>query len=179
MISEFSNDSWEQISRGKYPFAALGEEIVNAIVHRDYGDASGEVIINIYKSSIEIINSGEISGSFLKGKNTVRYLQAITALISFGAVFCSFYFNNIVDLLIQSYELSVSCLFVPTLIALFKRDGCFLAALLAVLFGALGFCLFRIISCEIPRELATLFLSFLGYCIGRVYALYQRKVDMT
>ena len=41
-------------------------------------------------------------------------------------IFSAFYFDNIVDLLIQSYELSVSCLFIPIFIALFKNKDIFL-----------------------------------------------------
>ena len=43
----------------------------------------------------------------------MRVVKGITCLISIGAIFFAFYFDNIVDLLIQSYELSVSCLFIP------------------------------------------------------------------
>ncbi|MBK7372616.1 MAG: hypothetical protein IPJ09_14465 [Saprospiraceae bacterium] len=56
----------------KYPFAALEEAIVNAMVHRDYGDMSGEIIINIHKDKIEIINSGEIPDDIIKGKNKIE-----------------------------------------------------------------------------------------------------------
>ena len=57
VVSEFSEDNPIRIDREKYPFAALDEAIVNAMVHRDYGDMSGEITINIHKDKIEIINS--------------------------------------------------------------------------------------------------------------------------
>lgn len=71
MISEFRNDSWDRINREKFPSDALDEAIVNAMVHRDYGDMSGDITINIYPDKIEIINSGEIPPDIIKGKSTI------------------------------------------------------------------------------------------------------------
>lgn len=72
MVSEFPNDSWDRINREKYPSEALDEAVVNAMVHRDYGDMSGEITINIYGNKIEIINSGEIPPDIIKGKSTIE-----------------------------------------------------------------------------------------------------------
>lgn len=72
VISEFRNDNWNRINREKFPGDALDEAIVNAMVHRDYGDFSGEITINIYRDIIEITNSGEIPPDILKGKSTIE-----------------------------------------------------------------------------------------------------------
>lgn len=72
VVSEFSQDNPIRIDREKYPFAALDEAIVNAMVHRDYGDMSGEITINIHKDKIEIINSGEIPSDIIKSKNKIE-----------------------------------------------------------------------------------------------------------
>ena len=72
IISEFHQDNPIRTDREKYPFAALDEAIVNAMVHRDYGDMSGEITINIHKDKIEIINSGEIPEDIIKGKNKIE-----------------------------------------------------------------------------------------------------------
>ncbi|OJV56343.1 MAG: hypothetical protein BGO31_14745 [Bacteroidetes bacterium 43-16] len=72
MISEFNNDNWNRINREKFPSDALDEAIVNAMVHRDYGDMSGDITINIYPDKIEIINSGEIPPDIIKGKSTIE-----------------------------------------------------------------------------------------------------------
>lgn len=72
IISEFRADSPLRTDREQYPFAALDEAIVNAMVHRDYGDMSGEITINIHSDKIEIINSGEIPSDIIKGKNKIE-----------------------------------------------------------------------------------------------------------
>lgn len=72
IVSEFHQDSPLRTDREKYPFAALDEAIVNAMVHRDYGDMSGEITINIHKDKIEIINSGEIPSDIITKKNRIE-----------------------------------------------------------------------------------------------------------
>jgi ATP-dependent DNA helicase RecG len=72
MISEFKVDTWDRVSREKYPSDALDEAIVNAMVHRDYGDISGDITINIYRDKIEVINSGEIPPDIIRGKSTIE-----------------------------------------------------------------------------------------------------------
>lgn len=72
LASEFRNDTWDRIIAEKYPSDALDEAIVNAMVHRDYGDVSGDITINIYGNKIEIINSGEIPPDIITGKSTIE-----------------------------------------------------------------------------------------------------------
>jgi ATP-dependent DNA helicase RecG len=57
IISEFHPENPTRMDREMYPFSALDEAIVNAMVHRDYGVTSGEITINIHKEKLEIINS--------------------------------------------------------------------------------------------------------------------------
>ena len=72
LINEFKDGNWTRIVREKFPIDALDEAIVNAMVHRDYSDISGEITINIYPEKIEIINSGEIPANIISGKNTIK-----------------------------------------------------------------------------------------------------------
>jgi solute:Na+ symporter, SSS family len=126
--------------------------------------STADSLINAVGSNL----SQDFGLSFLVGKN-MRTPQAISAGIAIMGLFFSFYFNNIVNLLIQSYELSVSCLFIPIFIAIFKKQGHALSASLAVFFGALGFFFFKIVpSPELPKEILSILFSFLGYCAGEV-----------
>jgi len=77
MVSEFRHDNWDRSNREKYPMEALDEAILNAMVHRDYADFSGEIIINIYSEKIEIINSGEIPPDIISGKNIIKEHHSI------------------------------------------------------------------------------------------------------
>ncbi|MFN8395727.1 MAG: ATP-binding protein [Bacteroidia bacterium] len=77
ITSEFKANDWNRIDRSPYPINALDEAVVNAMVHRDYGDMSGEITINIHKDRIEVINSGVIPPDIIKGKSTVNAHHSI------------------------------------------------------------------------------------------------------
>jgi ATP-dependent DNA helicase RecG len=47
-------------SKPKYPFFALREGLVNALVHRDYAAFSGSVSVSIYPDRVEIWNTGKL-----------------------------------------------------------------------------------------------------------------------
>ncbi|MEW7281364.1 RNA-binding domain-containing protein [Aquimarina sp. 2201CG1-2-11] len=60
LVSKFSESDWQRVDTYKYPLQALDEGVINAIMHRDYSDSSGEVFIGVYNNRIEITNSGEL-----------------------------------------------------------------------------------------------------------------------
>ncbi len=148
------------------------EALTNPWVTALAGCAILAVLISTATSLINAISSN-ISNDFKLGKS-LSMVKVITYTISIAAIFFSFYFNNIVDLLIQSYELSVSCLFIPIFFALFKKKGYFLSAWLSIFFGAIGFVIFRIYPIEFPREVVSIVLSLLGYGIGEAIATKTR-----
>lgn len=133
------------------------------------------VLMAVLSTAISLLNavSSNLSQDFdfdvMEGFQSVQLSRKITAGIGLLAVGGSFYAGEIVDLLIQSYELSVYCLFIPVCAALFKSRGNSLSAWLAFVFGALGFCLTRFISFEIPKEVVCLILSGLGFGMGEVW----------
>lgn len=135
--------------------------VISAIV----GCAILAAVISTVTSLINAISSNVFSDF---GLNTnLSLVRLITSGISFGAIGFAFYFDSIVDVLIQSYELSVSCLFVPIIWGLFKKEGNFISALLAISFGALAFVSFRVI--EIPlREVVSVLISLSGFVLGEV-----------
>lgn len=133
------------------------------------------VIAAILSTADALINAigSNIAQDFQFRSDNVRASKWVSAGIGVVALCCSFYFDNIVDILIQSYELSVSCLFIPVTAALFIRQGYVYSALYAVILGAIGFVLFRIFPIEVmPKEIASLILSGIGYGIGELQARF-------
>jgi solute:Na+ symporter, SSS family len=121
-------------------------------------------IISTATSLITAISSNLAQDfEFLRGQKNLRVIRALTVAVSMAALGIAFSFNNVVSLLILSYELFVSCLFIPIVIALFKKKGEFMSGLLSILFGMVGFCLFKITPPPIPSELASILLSLVGY----------------
>lgn len=141
------------------------------------------ILAAIISTATSLINaiSSNLSNDFklviFKNIDPMKIVKGFTCMISIGAIFFAFYFDNIVELLIQSYELSVSCLFVPVVVALFKRKGNFLSALLAMIFGALGFFLFRLSPIDFPKEVASILLSLCGYGCGEAIAIFQARAS--
>jgi ATP-dependent DNA helicase RecG len=58
-FSEFINEDWQRHDYS-YPFLALREAVVNAIIHRDYSNPSGNMLISIYSDRLEIMNNGAL-----------------------------------------------------------------------------------------------------------------------
>ncbi len=107
--------------------------------------------------------------------NKVRVSRIITTLIALAGIAVSYSFNNVVDLLILSYELSISCLFVSVFVALFKQRGNASSATLSIMCGAAGFLLFRWMPIPIPKEIAALALSAIGYAVGELVVKLQQE----
>jgi ATP-dependent DNA helicase RecG len=57
---EFSAAKLARNDRPQYPFAALREGLINAIVHRDYSAFSGGMAVSIYPTRIEVWNTGRL-----------------------------------------------------------------------------------------------------------------------
>lgn len=74
--SQFSDTNWQRKDQSKYPLQALDEAVINAMMHRDYSDPTGEVFIGIYSDKIEVVNSGELPES-LKDANLKRSHRSI------------------------------------------------------------------------------------------------------
>src|SRR5262249_24091957 len=109
------------------------------------------------------------------GTNKIRISRTMTALIAFAGIAISYSFHNVVDLLILSYELSISALFVSVFVALFKQQGNARSATLSIVCGSVAFFLFRWMPIPIPKELAALGLSAVGYIIGELIPITAKS----
>ncbi len=156
-------------------------ETTNPLISALVGCAILAAIISTATALINAISSNLFSDfkiASVKSISSIRIVRGSSFLISMAAIIFAFYFDNIVDVLIQSYELSVSCLFIPIFIALFNKQGNALSAWLAMLCGALGFVLFRIYPIEFPKEVASILLSLSGYISGEVIAYFRPKLEL-
>lgn len=172
-FGSLANVTGLEIPPGGSVFMTIIAKTTNPWITALVGCAVLAAIISTATSLINAISSN-LSNDFTLS-SSMRIVKGMTCSIAMGAIFFAFYFDNIVDLLIQSYELSVSCLFVPVTMALFKKQGHFIAALMAVFLGSLGFVLFRISPIDFPKEIASILLSLLGYICGEIIATYRLK----
>lgn len=115
--------------------------------------------------------------SILRIKSKLRLSQTITFIVGFLALFIAYIADDVIGILTQSYELSVSCLFVPIVFCYFTDKLKKNAALFSIIFGIIGFILFRFYVPAIPKEILTLLLSFIGYLIGNKFE--SKKMNFT
>ncbi len=108
--------------------------------------------------------------SWIKQRSQLQLSKQITLLTGIGAIAASYTFsNNILDIAIGSYELSVSCLLIPIVCSFFIYRPSRSAAFGSAILGLLGFVVFRIYPPAFPREIITLALSAVGYVVGMRY----------
>jgi len=101
--------------------------------------------------------------------DSLRVSKLTTCIVGISALIASYFVSNdIIGILISSYELSVSCLLVPLLVCYFKKSVNKNAAFVSVLAGLFGFIVFRIYPQAIPKEILALGLSALGYIVGNI-----------
>jgi SSS family solute:Na+ symporter len=108
--------------------------------------------------------------SFLGIKNKLRQSQLITlsvGVIALGASYLAS--SNIINLLIESYALSVSCLFVPLLFAYYYENVKKSAAYGAIICGFVAFICVPFWDTTLPKDLLPLALSFVGFGIGHFW----------
>lgn len=141
--------------------------------------AACAVLAAIISTATSLINaiSSNLSNDFhlslFESIDPVKLAQGITCTISVAAILSAFYFDNIINLVIQSYELLVCCLFVPIIFAIFNQNRT-RAAWGAVLMGAAAFVFFRFFPVPF-RELLSLLLSLIGYGIGYMMGVKKNR----
>lgn len=97
----------------------------------------------------------------------LRVSKCISFIIGISALIAAYFVpQNIINILISSYELSVCCLLIPLLFCYFKQNVKKSAAIGGIVFGLIGFVGFRIFPIPFSKELVALGLSALGYGIG-------------
>lgn len=170
-----------EMAQGSSVFMNVAQAFTNPWVAAFIGTAVLMAVISTAISLLNAVSSNvtqDFELSYLQKISNVAKSRGITACLGIAAVFFSSRFDNVVDLMIQSYELSVCCLFVPVFIALFKKEGNTLSATLAIVFGAIGFFLLRWVGVPIPREIVGVILSAVGFGIGEVvcYAAQPRSL---
>ncbi len=95
--------------------------------------------------------------------------RIVTVIVGISALILSYHFDNILDIVTQSYEISVSCLFIPIVFCFFKRKWHTHAATFAITFGFMSFIIFHVWPISWPHQPVTLALSLLGFFIGERY----------
>lgn len=129
--------------------------------------------------AVSTVVTTSIIGHSKKKFNTVSLSRVITLLCGIAALIASWHMpDNVITLLINSYEISVACLFVPLVCCFILKDLREHAALTSSIFGFLGFLFFKItnIPTIAPYSIIIILgLSFIGYALG--YKISKKRTD--
>ena len=108
--------------------------------------------------------------SFFKKINELKLSKIITFVVGIGALSLSYVMSNdIIDIIVSSYEVMVCCLFVPIIFALFKKRLKRNSAIASVLSGAGTFIFAKTIGFGFANEFVPLFVSLAAYLLGEYF----------
>ena len=109
--------------------------------------------------------SSNLTCDFMKSKN-VSFSRFLTLLIGIGSLALTFIFDNVISMLVLSYELSVCILFIPTLLAILLKQPSKQGAVTSIIAGSLSFIFLSYYSVGFPKELLCLGISLSSYLFG-------------
>jgi len=107
---------------------------------------------------------------FLPQSNKLMSSKIVTLITGAAALGIAFYISSdIIFILEQSYRFSISCLFVPTVIAYFTPHVKKESATLAIICGSISFVAVQLfLPHSIMQDIIPLTLSLLGYQVGAI-----------
>ncbi|MBI5346073.1 MAG: sodium:solute symporter family protein [Chlamydiae bacterium] len=97
----------------------------------------------------------------------VFFSRSVTSIVGVLGLITSFYFENILYLLLQSYEFSVCTLCPSIMMAIFSKKISKKGAVSSMIIGAMSFLLLPREVFFVPKEVISLFLSFSAYFLTR------------
>lgn len=107
-----------------------------------------------------------LEGRELTQQQQVAVSRVLTLVTGLSALGVGYLFDNVVAMLILAYELSVCLMVVPVMQAILSDVPSLKGTWCSIALGAVGFVLFRIIPMPVPKEVATIALSYMGYWVG-------------
>ena len=144
---------------------AFGNPMITALV-------ACAVMMAVISTAVSLINS--VGSNIVQDFKPSWNKKIVTLAVGIGAILCSLGFENILALLIESYEMYIVCLFIPIFMRLVGIRGGYLAATGSIGFGALSFMAMRWMPLP-GRELIELGFSILGFLCGRMIEFRRVK----
>ncbi len=108
-----------------------------------------------------------------QGKVSLMTSRILTLLLGLLALLVAFNFDDVIQIIIKSYEISICALFIPIVLAIFLPNPSKLGAKFAVGFGIISFFGANILSSPLPPTLMALLISGLAFLVG---ALWEKRV---
>jgi solute:Na+ symporter, SSS family len=163
------------IEQGSSVLITAVEALTNPIVATFVICAVLMAIISTANSLLCSVSSN-IACDFPKLGKSIAASRAITLGVGIATLMLAFAFDNVVAVLMFSYELAVCVLFVPVTMAIWKKEPLKRSATLSMIAGATSFILFKIVACPLPKELVSLSASFCAFSLSEMCGSIKRQV---
>lgn len=92
--------------------------------------------------------------------------RILTLCVGISALIIAFNFNDVIGIIVKSYEISISALFVPLVFSMYLERPKKLAAQISVAFGVVTFLVVNTITIPFSPTLLALIASGFGYALG-------------
>ena len=105
---------------------------------------------------------------FLPNQNrfSLAFSRAMTLLLGIAALIIAFNFDDVIGIIVKSYEISISALFVPLILAMYMDKPSPLGAKLSVAFGIFAFLMINLGTPSYSPTLIALVVSAGGFVLG-------------
>lgn len=101
-----------------------------------------------------------------KGRFSLATSRLLTLIVGVVALIIAFNFDDVIAIIVKSYEISICALFVPMLFAMYLKNPSRLGAQLSVGLGLSTYALFMIMQSSISPTIGALCCSGTGFLIG-------------
>ncbi|MCP3658793.1 MAG: hypothetical protein GY830_00145 [Bacteroidetes bacterium] len=162
------------------PFMNSIINLTNPVISGLAGCAVLAAIISTADSILIAITSNICQDfTFFRSRNNTYLAKIITSIVCLIAIGTSYLSDSIFSILVKSYEISVYCMIIPVLFSIFDNKNKYSSSYCAwgsVIFGLIGFFLFRVVSSPFGKEISSIILSLIGYILG--YLLNKKLISI-
>jgi len=161
-------------------------EVVKLLTNRGVSAcAASAILLAIVSTASSLLSavSSNISQDFVdpakKESLPIWKTKAITLLTGLVALFGGYWATNILSCMVASYELSVACLLIPFVVAVFKKERAasfYVAAMCALIFGGSGFVASKMYDFGTFGELIPLAASGIGFLGGMAFRKTEEQL---
>lgn len=101
-------------------------------------------------------------------KRPLLFARVTTTLVGLSALVVAYFFDNVIGIIIKSYEISIAALFVSTMIAMYKNNLSRRGALCSVVLGIGSYLGLGFFLSGLETLVCSVAISFIGYALGNL-----------
>jgi SSS family solute:Na+ symporter len=110
-----------------------------------------------------------------KAKFSLMTSRLLTLLVGLSALLIAFNFDDVIQIIIKSYEISICALFIPIVLAIYRPKPSRLGAKLSVGFGITAFFVANSLENSMPPTLLALMISGIAFLAGSMWEKQTHK----